>query len=67
MNYTNPTVSCYDWKNTVQRCNNKECFGQSLVQSREQLGMFFFLQRSFQWIQEAVKFFQTLCTCSAAL
>lgn len=53
---TNPSVSRYDWKNTVQRCNNKECFGQSLAQSREQLGVFFFSQRS--WKQEAVKLFQ---------
>lgn len=57
---TNPSVSRYDWKNTVWRCNNKECFGRSLAQSREQLGVyvFFFLAEVFPRRQEAVKLFQ---------
>ncbi len=55
---TNPSVNRYDWKNTLQRCNNKECFGRSLARSREQLGVYFFLTKVFSWRQEAVKLFQ---------
>lgn len=62
----NPSVSRYEWKNTLKRCNNKECLCWSLAQSREQLGVYFFfcLQRSFHGDRRPLSCFRH--TCSAA-